>query len=484
LPDFTVRSIAVFCVPTQRRVAAGSGVKRERLNLVSFGDTSDAGLFDGALRRLGHDPVCVPAVQWLDTSRQNHPCGAYVLYFADPAFPANQVLDVLEKRQQPVFAVFQCSELPVQPAIAEQARDFICWPCSDDELATRVQRFLGSPVATMSEIADEHMLAEFAPLSLVGRSRPFIDTLRRLKRLARCDVPVLIEGETGTGKELAARAIHYLGVRKEHPFVPVNCGAIPENLVENELFGHERGAFTDAKDAQQGLITQAEGGTLFLDEVETLSAKAQGALLRFLQDHTYRPLGSRRQMRANVRIVAASNCSLESMVDARQFRQDLLYRLRVMAVTMPSLRDRPGDAELLAEHFLKRYCEQHETGHLRLDVGTRQWIRHYTWPGNVRELENLLLRETLLAEGDILRLGFTPAQEERRQGTGDRRQNRHAGTMRSAKSRVIAEFERSFLCRLIAEAQGNVSAAARLAGKERRAFGRLLLKHGIDKNKY
>lgn len=458
-------------------------MSRDYLRLVSFGSAGDAQAFSGALCRLGYDPTCVPAPEWLDVGRQAQPRGAHILYFSADGFPVDQILQVLQQWHLPVFAVFHCGQLPVQQAIAERAREFLCWPCSDDELAARVQRFLGNPDATVAEAGDEDMLAEFLPLNLVGRARTFIDALRHLKRLARCDVPVLIEGETGTGKELAARAIHYLGGRREHPFVPVNCGAIPENLVENELFGHERGAFTDARDAQQGLITQAEGGTLFLDEIETLGAKAQAALLRFLQDQTYRPLGSRRELRANVRIVAASNCSLESMVEARQFRQDLLYRLRVMSVTLPALRDRPGDAELLAEHFLKRHCQQYGTSPMRLDLGTRHWIRNYTWPGNVRELENLMLRETLLADGESLRLSSTQARSDRRRGTGDRRQFGHVGNMRQAKRQVIADFEKSFLCRLMAEANGNVSAAARLAGKERRAFGRLLMKHGIDKNK-
>jgi DNA-binding NtrC family response regulator len=456
-------------------------VINDGLNLVSFGKAADASSFENALRCLGHHPVRVSAQRWLEAGLQFLPRGAQILYFSDSDFPADRVLGVLEKWSPAVFAVFQCGEVSVQAEIAQRSRDFLCWPCNEAELATRVLRFLGNRTADSPGFDCKQLLQEFIPLNLVGRSRLFLETLQRIKRLARCDAPVLIEGETGTGKELAARAIHYLGGRRDHPFIPVNCGAIPENLVENELFGHERGAFTDAKEAQQGLVTQAEGGTLFLDEVEALGSKAQAALLRFLQDHQYRPLGSRRLLRADVRIVAASNCNLDTLVGARQFRQDLLYRLRVMSVTLPSLRDRVGDAELLAEHFLARHCAQYGVGPMDLDLSTRQWIRGYAWPGNVRELENVMLREILMADGNTLRFGPATTQTDRRSGTTDRRHDMHVGPMHVAKKKVIADFEKNLLYRLLEETGGNVSAAARRAGKERRAFGKLLTKHGIDR---
>jgi two-component system response regulator GlrR len=376
--------------------------------------------------------------------------------------------------------VFSRQETPIPAAIAERSREFLCWPCATPELAVRVQRFLGN--ADAAPDPDAGLLEEFAPLGLVGRAQPFVHALQRIRRLARCDAPVLIEGETGTGKELAARAIHYLGVRRDRPFIPINCGAIPENLVENELFGHERGAYTDARETQQGYVAQADGGTLFLDEIEALGSKAQAALLRFLQDHHYRPLGSRRLVHADVRIIAASNCDLESLVTTRQFRQDLMYRLKVMSLTMPALRDRTGDAEFLADHFLRLYCAQYDIGPVTLDLSTCRWLRSYAWPGNIRELENLMQRELLLAEGNVLRIESVGAPSERRRGQRDRRQCDVTGSMRVAKSRIIAEFERAFLRKLLVESGGNVSAAARRAGKERRAFGKLLAKYGINKH--
>src|SRR5262245_238466 len=173
-----------------------------------------------------------------------------------------------------------------------------------------------------------------------------------LSRIARFDVPALIEGETGTGKEIAARVVHYQSTRRNRPFIPVNCGALPEALVENELFGHERGAYTDARESTPGVVALAEGGTLFLDEIDALSSKAQVALLRFLQDQRYRPIGAHADRRADVRVIAATNQSLEQLADRGQFRSDLLFRIKVLFVDLPPLRRRQGDAKLLAEHFL------------------------------------------------------------------------------------------------------------------------------------
>src|SRR5438094_4159830 len=191
--------------------------------------------------------------------------------------------------------------------------------------------------------------------NLIGRSPAFTAATELIAKFASCDATVLIEGETGTGKELAARAIHYLSNRNGNPFIAVNCGALPDTLVENELFGHVRGAFTDAREHQHGLVSRAETGTLFLDEVESLSAKAQVALLRFLQDGVYRPLGAGAVVAGNARIVAATNVDIAALVKGGGFRQDLMYRLTILTLRMPALRERAGDARVLAEHFVGQF---------------------------------------------------------------------------------------------------------------------------------
>ena len=249
------------------------------------------------------------------------------------------------------------------------------------------------------EVADVREHVRRLGIPLFGESAAFLALLRNVERVAnRGTATVLIRGETGTGKELVARAIHYLGARRDFPFVPVNCGSLPESLAENELFGHRRGAFTGATDDSTGLLGLAHRGTLFLDEVDALPAKAQAALLRFLQDGLYRPLGGAREERADVRIVAASNRCLEQEIAAGRFRNDLFYRLNLIGMDVPPLRERPGDVRILSCHFLRQCAERYSLPDKRLHEYTVRWFDQYGWPGNIRELENLIHREYVLCD--------------------------------------------------------------------------------------
>ena len=326
------------------------------------------------------------------------------------------------------------------------------------------------------------------PMNLVGESPAFLEVVGLLRLVAGRDVSVLLLGETGTGKEVAARAIHYLGARCERPFIPVNCGAIPETLVESELFGHSRGAFTDAREAQIGIVAQAEGGTLFLDEVDALSPKAQVALLRFLQDGTFRPLGAKATLRCDVRIIAATNAHLSALAARGSFRSDLLYRLMVMPIEMPPLRRRDGDAALLAEHFVRGLSQRYRKPPVRMHRPSLAVLADYPWPGNVRELENVIHREFLLAEGESLQLRAESLRRYGESPTGSRQLEGLAvswpTSFAAAKAAALDQFECAFLRRALAESGGNVSRAALRVGKERRSFGKLLKKHGIDKRDY
>jgi DNA-binding NtrC family response regulator len=219
---------------------------------------------------------------------------------------------------------------------------------------------------------------------------------RRIERFVAFDAPILIDGETGTGKDLAARAIHNRSARCDAPYVPVNCGALPETLVENELFGHKAGAFTDARGEQVGLVSQAGNGTLFLDEIETLSQRAQAALLRFLESHEYRPLGASTVRHCDARIIAATNVDLKTLVDKGEFRADLFYRLNILTLSMPTLRARREDIPLLANYFVRRLAGRYDRPVITLTAETVRWITRHDWPGNVRELENLIHREFLM----------------------------------------------------------------------------------------
>jgi DNA-binding NtrC family response regulator len=317
---------------------------------------------------------------------------------------------------------------------------------------------------------------------IVGKSKLINAALQRIRRAAGSDATVLIEGETGTGKELAARAIHYLGARADRPFVCVNCGSLPDSLVENELFGHERGAYTDARDAGGGLVADADGGTLFLDEVETMSTRTQVVLLRFLQDGIYRPIGGRRSTKADVRVIAASNLSLRELVRQGRFRDDLLYRLRLMLVEMPPLRDRSDDIELLTHYFLQRLALQYRQPLKNPSPALFSALRKHPWPGNVRELENLLHRAYLMSDDGVLDFDSADFSGDLPSAAAmpDDLENLNLG-FSAAKECAIKTFERDYLVRALRSSGGNIAAAARRAGKERRAFGKLLKKHGIDR---
>jgi DNA-binding NtrC family response regulator len=306
---------------------------------------------------------------------------------------------------------------------------------------------------------------------MIGQSE-LVKALRTLiQKAALYDAPVLIEGETGTGKEIAARAIHYGSSRRDRPFVPVNCGALPDPLVESELFGHRRGAFTDARSDQPGLVALAHSGTLFLDEVDALTPKAQVTLLRFLQDQQYRPLGGREQ-RTDARIIAASNAPLGRLVEDGRFRIDLLYRLKLIQIVLPPLRMRKGDVPLLSEHFVRIGSARFGRPVRPVSAETLSWFEQYSWPGNVRELEHTIYHGLLLSDGATIAIPPPPS-------LGGAAGSTELPTYRLAKEQAMAAFEHAYLARVINESRGNVSVAARLAGTERRHLGRLLKKHQL-----
>jgi DNA-binding NtrC family response regulator len=306
---------------------------------------------------------------------------------------------------------------------------------------------------------------------MVGGSPAHRELTALVARIAQYDVPVLIEGETGTGKELAARAIHYNSRRQAHPFVPVNCGAIPDSLFESELFGHRRGAFTDAREDQPGLVVLAHRGTLFLDEVDSLSAKGQVSLLRFLQDQQYRPVGGRTVVQGDVRLIAASNRNLSELCAAGQFRDDLLYRLKLMYVRVPPLRERVGDVAVLAHHFVALASRRFGKLQKPISAATLAWFDRYAWPGNVRELEHLIYREFLMLDGPEIAIA-APGVLVPNSFSPDL-------TYRQAKAAAVEAFERQYLTTLMARADGRVSVAARMVRTERRHLGRLLKRYQI-----
>ena len=319
---------------------------------------------------------------------------------------------------------------------------------------------------------------------LVGRSAAFLRVVSLIKKLSTCDATLLIQGETGTGKELVARAIHYSSVRSDQPFIPINCGAIADGLLESELFGYERGAFTDAKAARAGIIAQAEGGTLLLDEVEVMSPKAQVVLLRFLEDHAYRPVGGHLRQ-ANVRVITASNRNLRTMVDNGLFREDLFFRLNLVCLQLPPLRERGDDVLYLAENFIVRFAREYQQAPRLLHRDSISAFLRYSWPGNVRELENLIHRQFLVSDEPFIKFTLDEFQAAHDRRKAERIPSQITlGDFQTAKARAIAQFERSYLASLLIQTQGNVSLAADLSGKERSALGKLMKKYGLARSEF
>jgi DNA-binding NtrC family response regulator len=316
--------------------------------------------------------------------------------------------------------------------------------------------------------------------SFVGATPVFEAAVAQIRRYARSRAPILIIGETGTGKELAAHAAHYLSDRSEAAFIPINCGALPEALIESELFGHARGAFTDASRARAGLIREAEGGTLFLDEIESLSPRGQVVLLRFLQDASYRTLGEERSRLADVRVIAASNIDLHRLSERGEFRADLLFRLDVLSIKLPPLRERTADIRLLVPHLLTKAARSDGGDVKSVSPAALELLCAHPWPGNVRELEHVLLRAHLLSTGltvdiaDLLQCSTTMTFEPPRHLTMD------GSDLRAEKVRAVGEVERRFVERALAHTKGNISEAARICNMERAAFSKMAKKYRRD----
>ncbi len=350
------------------------------------------------------------------------------------------------------------------------ATDFITPPLKAIDVLPRVWRLM-QQVSERSSVT--HILKEKIGLKqIVGDSQIFVDEINKIPLIAKCDSTVLISGESGTGKELYARAIHYLGPRSDKPFVPVNCGAVPADLVENELFGHVRGAFTSAATSQPGLIQDAEGGTIFLDEVDCLPLNAQVKFLRFLQDRVYRRLGSTKMCHADVRVVAATNMDLSAAVIDGGFRKDLFYRLNIIPSMLPPLRQRIDDIALLARHFLDKYTIALKKEVFGFTPEVIQKLRSYEWPGNVRELENVIERAVVFCGNNVIdSIDIVLACSD---------DNAVYEPFQQAKARIVTQFEQNYIHDVLLANEGNITRAAKMAKKNRRAFWALIRKHNID----
>ncbi len=361
-------------------------------------------------------------------------------------------------------------------AVKLGAYDYITKPFEIDELLLVADKALGeralrSKVARLQREVEER----YGLGNLIAKSQAMRDVVSLVQRIAGSTASVLITGESGTGKELVARAIHYNSARASAPFVAVNLAAVPESLIESELFGHKKGAFTDARADKPGLFIEADNGTIFLDEIGELALPLQSKLLRVLQEHEVRPLGATKDQRVDVRVVSATNRNLESMLADGSFREDLYYRLNVIQVDLPPLRSRPEDIVPLAEHVLAQLGgRQTPPRKMRLSSEAQQLLLAYNWPGNVRELMNVLERGVALCQGELIADDDLPPQV---------REKRPADFLGTAVARrmTLADLEREFIEAVLADEAGNKTRAAQRLGLDRKTLYRKLDEYAKDR---
>lgn len=315
--------------------------------------------------------------------------------------------------------------------------------------------------------------------AIIGSSMKMMEVLDLISQVAETDATVLIEGESGTGKELVARAIHYNSLRRNKPLLSVNCAAFPENLLESEFFGHEKGAFTGASKQQKGKFELADNGTLFLDEVDDMSPALQVKLLRVIQFGEFTPIGSQETKRCDVRIIAASKPDLSKLVGSGKFREDLYYRLNLFIIKMPPLKERREDILLLAEYFLQDACKKLKKKEPELNPAVKQILQNYSYPGNVRELQNVIHRAAILCRGKFIEPTHLPEELRRGQIKSTSEDGKTLLLFSEAKKRVVEDFERSYLQLVLEECNGVISRAAQLAGMHSKNFHEKLAKYDI-----
>jgi len=379
------------------------------------------------------------------------------------------------KTQQPaMYPVIMTANVSVETAaraLSEGAIDYVSKPLTVEQIraiATRADGFREQrKQAAPAEIEEPQDSA------IIGRSPKMLDVYKAIGRVAASNVSVLITGASGTGKELVARAIHGHSKRKDHPFTPVNCGSFTETLLESELFGHEKGAFTGAATAHRGLVEASDGGTLFLDEITETTLSFQVKLLRVIQEQQVRRVGSNRYTPVDVRILAASNRDMAQLLKQGQFREDLYYRLAVVRIDLPSLEERRDDIPLLVRHFLRRFNEKNGLN-VTLDPAAVHLLQQMRWPGNVRELENTVNRLAIFAPTGEVTLADVEAETLRTQESEEK-----TGSVPATPDRLM-ELERQHILQILKQTGGNRSEAARRLGIERKTLYRKALRLGID----
>ena len=383
-------------------------------------------------------------------------------------------------------------EMAVQ-ALKEGAYDFVEKPFDNERILRTVSRAVERTRLMRENAQLQYQLSGNDQVhGFIGRSRKIVETLELIRRVAQSSVTVLIRGESGTGKELAARALHALSPRAGRPMITVNCPALPEHILESELFGYRKGAFTGAERDKTGLFVAADCSSIFLDEIADIPVSVQTKLLRVLQEKEVQPLGQNRTFKVDVRVIASTNQDLEGKIRRGEFREDLFYRLNVMTVTMPSLAAMTADIPLLAQSFLERYCREHGREPMEFSAEALQALMQHQWQGNIRELQNTINRAVLLSGQTMIEVHDLWDEEPEAAVTEEGSVLRglfdetslHHLPYQDAKSLLLHRFNGTYLAEALKAAAGNVTAAARACGMERQAFQRLLRRYNIESRSF
>jgi|OpeIllAssembly_1097287.scaffolds.fasta_scaffold33872_2 DNA-binding NtrC family response regulator len=358
-------------------------------------------------------------------------------------------------------------------AIKEGAYDYVSKPFKLDEIKLTIRRALEQKrLSEENLLYRQELISKYKLENIVGRTPAMLQVYKMIARVADSRSTVLLVGESGTGKELVARAIHFNSPRAAKPFVAVDCGSLAETLLESELFGHVRGAFTGAVASKKGLFEEADGGTCFLDEVGDIGLAMQAKLLRVVQEHEIKRVGGNETIKIDVRVVAATNKNLEELVDEKKFREDLFYRLNVVAIRLPPLRERVEDIPLLANHFLRKYAGENQKSISQISPEALELFSAYRWPGNVRELENVIERSATLSRHPVI----LPEDLPRR----IRAEKKEDAALTLPSHLTLAELEKMYIQKILQENGGNKKKTAEILGIDRRTLYRMASRYGLS----
>ncbi len=428
------------------------------------------------------DPIEVPRIL------EENPFDLLITDLRMPHLDGLELLEIIRKKDNQIPIVILTGYGTIESAVEAMQKgafSFITKPFKNQEILLTIEKVFNYQRLTKENSNLRNELEEKLKFPFLIGSSPLMEKVyQRIMQVARTSATILITGESGTGKELAAKTIHFHSQKKDRNIVAVNCSAIPETLIESELFGHLKGSFTGAIRDKKGLVEEADGGTLFLDEIGDLNLVMQTKLLRLLQEGEYKPVGSSKTLIADIRFIAATNQDLMEKVPKKEFREDLFYRLNVIQIVLPPLRDRRDDIPILAQHFLEKYDKLNQKGIKGISPEALEVLMTRVWPGNIRELENVIERGVILSSTDRLQIADLFPEDLPNSFPFKIQENIFRSPFKEAKKHIINNFHIEYIRRVLAKHGGNVSLAAKECGLKRSYLHRLMRENDIQSKNY